>query len=196
MSYRFNNKGLALSVVEGFTLIEMIVVIAIFGIVTTVVLANLPTFRDRSSLDLVAQEVAINIRGAQVAGASGQIQSTTGQPTWRINFKKANFGSPSTFWLYRDGIDKAEPEKTFTLSANFVLESMCLVVSGDACDLSPFDTLDIIFTRPNLEPKFVKDNTTPVLDAVSARIVVKALRSDETRRIEVYNNGQISVVKP
>ena len=59
MFYRFKKTA-------GFTLIEMIVVIAIFGIVTTIILANLPTFRDRSSLDLVAQEVAINIRGAQV----------------------------------------------------------------------------------------------------------------------------------
>ena len=59
----------------GFSLIEMIVVIAIFMIITGVVLSNLPAFRDQSSLDLVAQEIAINIRGAQ-SYAMGSLADT------------------------------------------------------------------------------------------------------------------------
>jgi len=54
----------------GLTLIEMVVVIAIFAIVTLVLLAGLPSFRDRTSLDLVAEEVALVVRQAQVFGVA------------------------------------------------------------------------------------------------------------------------------
>ena len=69
-----------LSAKAGFTMVEMLVVIAIFGIVTTILLFNLPTFRNQASLDLVAQEVAITIRGAQVFGGGGRVGVDTGDP--------------------------------------------------------------------------------------------------------------------
>src|SRR3989338_9771847 len=53
---------------RGFSLIEMMVVLTIFGIMTAVVLANLPAFRDKTALDLIAQEIATTIRQAQVYG--------------------------------------------------------------------------------------------------------------------------------
>ncbi len=196
MSYRFNkfNRGFTRAA-AGFTLIEMIVVIAIFGIVTTIILANLPTFRDRSSLDLVAQEVAINIRGAQVYGASGRVQSEFGsKPTWRVFFDQAKFTPRSSFQLFRDDGQNRNPIETYNISGNFIIESVCLVeVSGGGCNSK--NQLGIAFSRPNLEPKFY-DGTNFVDGAVSAQVLIKALRSGETRRVEIFNNGQISVVNP
>ncbi len=61
----------------GFTLIEMVTVIGIFVIVTGIILANLPSFRSSSALDLVAQEVATQVRGAQVYSMSTVVSNTT-----------------------------------------------------------------------------------------------------------------------
>ena len=51
---------------KGFTLLEMTVVLGIVAIMTAIVLMNLPQMKGGMSIDVVAQEVAIYIRGAQV----------------------------------------------------------------------------------------------------------------------------------
>ncbi|HDQ16662.1 MAG TPA: type II secretion system protein, partial [Candidatus Vogelbacteria bacterium] len=51
---------------RGFTLIEMLVAVAIFFIVTGAILINIPQFRNRVNIDLIAGEVSLYIRSAQV----------------------------------------------------------------------------------------------------------------------------------
>jgi type II secretory pathway pseudopilin PulG len=63
----------------------MLVVTAIFMIMTATVLANLPSFRQKSSLELVAQEVALVVRQAQAYGSITRV---------------ANLGSSSAFPSY------------------------------------------------------------------------------------------------
>ncbi len=190
MSYRFNKFNRRFTrATAGFTLIEMIVVIAIFGIVTTIILANLPTFRDRSSLDLVAQEVAINIRGAQVFGASGRVQEVVGKPTYRITFNPSDKQSFSLVLL------NGKFNETYRLSGGFEIESVCLSNTQDTLCSPGSQLIGIQFTRPKLEPQFYNGDT---LDdsAVEANIVIRSLRSKETRLVKVWKNGQISVTKP
>ena len=71
LSFNFKNlkAGLSRAQSRGFTIIEMITVVAIITIMTGVVLANFPDFRERASLELVAQEVSLVIRQAQAFGA-------------------------------------------------------------------------------------------------------------------------------
>ena len=66
MLLRDNNRQ------AGLTLIELLVVITIVIIMTGVVMANLPAFRSKTELDLIAQEVAITIRQAQVYGVNAK----------------------------------------------------------------------------------------------------------------------------
>lgn len=61
---------------RGFSLLELIVVMAIFLIITAVVIADIPNFRQKSSLDLTANEVATYIRGGQVFGISQKGESS------------------------------------------------------------------------------------------------------------------------
>src|SRR5690606_22058130 len=51
---------------KGFTLIELIVVIAIFGILSLIVLFNSSNFKSRTTLDNLAQDMALTIRKVQV----------------------------------------------------------------------------------------------------------------------------------
>ena len=187
MFYRFKKTA-------GFTLIEMIVVIAIFGIVTTIILANLPTFRDRSSLDLVAQEVAINIRGAQVYGASGRVQNVSGRPTYQINFTP---NSATSFSLYRlDSDGKLALQESYNLTGGFEIAAFCLSSVQDTVCSQTNGAIGLRFTRPHLEPEFY-DDTTLDEAAVEADIIIHSLRNpSETRLVRVWKNGQISVETP
>ncbi len=55
----------------GFTLLEITFVIAIFAIMSTIVLFRFKTFGTQVSLDSLAQDVALKITGAQNAAISG-----------------------------------------------------------------------------------------------------------------------------
>ena len=188
---------------KGFTLIEMIVVIAIFGIVTVVVLANLPVFSDRTSLDLVAQEVAIHLRGAQVFGGGGRVGSGSGRPTYGIHFEINN----NTFRLFRDNNENltyddkdtckganfldqdCELEQNYTISSGFFIPAI-FYKSGS---LQPADSLDALFRRPKLEPVFRLGEDPDATTAELVQIIIKSRRRDECRAVNLYNNGQIAV---
>ncbi len=57
-------------VVRGFTIVELLVTLAIFTILTVVVLANYPSFNNKIALEILAQNIALSIREAQVYGIS------------------------------------------------------------------------------------------------------------------------------
>ncbi len=79
---------------RGFTLVEMLVVLAIFVIITGIILANLPDFKSQINLDLVAQEIALQMRSAQVFAVGSK--STGVASDNRIDFYGIHFGgSPS-----------------------------------------------------------------------------------------------------
>lgn len=206
MSCRFKS-------LPGFTLVEMIVVIAIFGIVTVVVLANLPVFRDRTSLDLVAQEVAIHLRGAQVFGAGGRVgaTATTERPTYGIHFTETTSGQ-AVFKLFRDipdstgegnnafdeGTGKCSPgnflgdnddcelEQTYTVSKGFRIYKITV-------DGTNANEVDVLFTRPKLEP-VIAVNGNAELHPEFAEIIIQSLRTQECRNVKIWNNGQIAVL--
>lgn len=202
MSSLTKNKGPVLSSSEGFTLIEMIVVIAIFGIVTIVVLANLPVFSDRNSLDLVAQEVAIHLRGAQVFGGGGRVGSGEGRPTYGIHFVTDN----NTFRLFRDNNENltydaqanckganfldqdCELEQNYTISSGFLIPAIFYKTESG---WQPTNSLDTLFTRPKLEPVFAINSGD--ISAELVQIIIKSRRRDECRAVNLYNNGQIAV---
>lgn len=56
--------------VSGFTLIELLVAIGIFLVVTAVTLANFPSFSNRLSLNLLAEDITLSVKQAQVFGSS------------------------------------------------------------------------------------------------------------------------------
>lgn len=66
---------------SGFTLIELLVTISIFIIVTSITLANFPQFSNKLSLDLLAEDIALSIKQAQVFGSSVFGTVVSGSPT-------------------------------------------------------------------------------------------------------------------
>lgn len=184
-------KGLALSLSKGFTLLELIVVIAIFLIITAVVMTDIPNFREKSSLDLTVSEVATYIRGAQVYGAA-QKGGAQGVTTYSINFTK----NSSEFSLTND---KGFSEENYKING-FKIDPISVIDSViSSCD-SDVNNMTIIFKvndyssgiGTQLEPKIEADGAD--CDNFSyVKISIVSIRNPLSRQcLLVYRNGQIT----
>ncbi len=208
---------------DGLTLIEMIVVIAIFAIVSSVLLFNYSSFRGNVSLRNLSQEVAIAVRKAQTYATSVHginIDSTTRDyPAFGMAFATGS-GAPVTtpdekqFMLFAD-----IPPNGSTLG-NSIYDHSSLncgaVTLGDECvesfqisssdkisnisvctisNCSNVAALNILFHRPNPDALFC----VPVGSACdgntysSAVVTLQSADGSRTRSISVWNTGQISV---
>lgn len=207
---------------RGFTLVEMMVVVSIIIIMTGVVLAGLPGFRDRSSLDLVAQEVALVIRQAQAFGSQTRFAATA-FPSYGIYFNinddSVVFKSSNSFRLFADigspsdghfsdgsGVQCATGEcrEVYTLSGGITMTGLNL------CNKSPTETcnsqahLNVIFNRPNPEAHFANnsssannpnnlDNACAGSACSYAKIVLSSPKISTPRNICVWSTGHIYV---
>lgn len=198
----------------GFSLVELMVVLAIFSVITGIILNNAPEFRDKTSLELVAQNIALNIRGAQVYGAGTKVIGTDAPQSFGIHF---NQGQKTNFLLFAD-LDSNDRYSNiaFDCQNNECLELYKLrgakiyricIGSGNNCtfldEIGPAAMVDIIYTRPQSEADFCirSDYSSPsCLDsytsASSLIIGIANNKEDKFREVTVWRNGQIEVSEP
>ena len=192
---------------RGFTLIEMMVVIAIFFIITGVLLVNVPDFRDKTSVDLVAQDIAVTIRTAQVFGVGNKAVNDQIVP-YGVNF---TVGQGNGFILFADLPDeggnsnhKYDPSQgcggvnecqTAYLLNGFSVDS---IKGYNNDEVTEINKINILFTKPRLSPYFCAE-TDGVCDSLPnvsrVEIVIKANRGSKYKKVVVYANGQIAVEK-
>lgn len=177
----------------GFSLLEMMVVLAIIIIVTAVVLSSLPSFRDNISIDLVASQVATIIREGQVYGVA-QKQATAPAGSANISYGLRLVPGTKSFFLYgdTDGNDimtsDAEKEQEYSLPGDIVISN----VSGDD---QVSRTIDVLFPRRYPEPQFwICVGPTSSCQLQSSFVIIQ-LHSDRLNRdklVKIWKNGQIS----
>lgn len=83
---------------NGFTILELMFVIAIFGIMSTVVLFGFRDFGLKTTFDNLAQDIALHIVQAQKSAISGSVSLTTlgtFAPTRGIHFTSGTTPSPA-----------------------------------------------------------------------------------------------------
>ena len=94
---------------KGFTLIEMMVVLAIFLLISGITLANYPAFNSRVSISTLANGIAVSIREAQVYGVSVKNATTSAlglYPSYGVYFNTAAGFSLSPGTSIEDIFDK------------------------------------------------------------------------------------------
>jgi len=208
MKTQFHNKC------SGFTLIELVVVLFVFTGITALMLANFPEFANRTTLNIIAQELALTARQAQVYGTSIR-EATPGSdsfPAYGLNLDFGMFSGDITEYIfftdtfpdpdgnpitlpngnseYDGNLDcGASPEcveKVF-LGNEYVVSGICGIRNiGESC--IPLVKLDITYLRPSTDA-VIWDGTN--LYAV-ARITVKS-PAGYTKDVLVWKNGQISI---
>ncbi|MEX0917161.1 MAG: prepilin-type N-terminal cleavage/methylation domain-containing protein [Candidatus Paceibacterota bacterium] len=191
---------------KGFSLIELLVSVAIITLITGVVLANHARFGGSVLLGDLAYEIALSMRQAQIFGISvrefgvGSGQFDVG---YGIHFNGFFEGSSYVFFsdtdddqVYdytTDPLTSDELVEVFRIGRNNMISDFCGVrpdLTTDCYADGDIDLLNISFKRPNPEATIKSDIPSVVYN--SAIITVRSPQ-EITRTITVESTGQISV---
>jgi prepilin-type N-terminal cleavage/methylation domain-containing protein len=159
---------------RGFTLIELMVVLAIIVTITTIALMNQSSFNKTLILANTAYDIALTLRSAQSFGIGSRATTLgTANAGYGLHFQT---GTPGSFILFADtnlpnasnchglpfsgniSAPDAQPgnciydsgadtlTQTYVLGNGITVSNLCAYSSSWYCALS---SLDIVFARPN-----------------------------------------------
>jgi prepilin-type N-terminal cleavage/methylation domain-containing protein len=193
---------------RAFSLVELMVTVSIFAIISGVVIYDYGKFSSNLVVTNLAYEAALAVREAQVYGISVKktLSEGTFDSSYGVWFDLSDPALAQTFYLFADNTknnlrdDNTENEEVFGMNGSNIIKNFCVTKSGDPlpiCSGGDQNQLSIMFTRPNPEAKihiFKDDVEVGVgISFTKAEIMFTSGRGDKTARMTVTNTGQISV---
>jgi prepilin-type N-terminal cleavage/methylation domain-containing protein len=193
---------------RGFTVIELAVVSALFGLMAVVAVMGQSRLDNNLLIDNMAYEIALAIREAQVYGLATRERASGADDFNRlygIHFEE----NSDSFFVYSKPhsspgdsgkYDAANSVKvdTYKLGAKMDVRQICAMsISNEWCD-SNTSRVDIAFIRPNPDARFYfysdggGDFSPPGQAISSAKITIESRRGLK-RSISVGLTGQINV---
>lgn len=208
----FLKKIKSVSTNKGMTYIELIVVLSIFGIMSSVSIFKYADFEGQVTLQNLSQDIALQVIGAQKKALSGLLPNdgkagsgfVLGNPDWR-----------ATYGIYFDIDNNKEFISFIDVDNNNIYTPVCPTLNDpnseciDAIkitngnfikDICVFDSannpvcgaskISISFTRPNSQAIIIDANGNPY-SRIS--INVSNERSAVNRIINIYSSGRVEV---
>jgi hypothetical protein len=180
---------------------ELLVVMGIFGVISTVVLVNHSKFNSSVLLGNLAYSIAVSIREAQVYGVSVQQYNSNFQTGYGVHMSESD---PNSYILFADtnanntfDSDEDSIVKQYTLNKQHSILKFCGVKSTGAEECSdsstPISHLDIVFFRPDPDANISSDKTSDSAGMYSTAKITVGSASGEMRSLSVASTGQISV---
>jgi len=201
---------------RGFTLVELVVSIAIFVMMTALVVAKYGAFNQSTLLTDTAYDVALALHTAESYGLSvkNNFAASGGNFTapYGIDFDVDPAGhscgltmsNSTNLILFADFDPIGAPDglcssgdsaiTTYTLTRGAYVSALCVGTVGSC---TPVNKLDINFIRPDPEANICYHDQgadTTSCNYSHAEITIKA-SDGSTRMIAVEHNGQISVLQ-
>jgi prepilin-type N-terminal cleavage/methylation domain-containing protein len=187
-------------ITKGFTLVELMIVIAIFSIITTIAMADQGKLNSSVLLSNLAYDVALSVRQAQTYGIGVKYDSSSTDQGGGFGVYFDPVNTPDTIILYNhisslSMYDSAEDvvEKRYQFS-NQRGNKIAAVYCGSAALVSRCDQMSIVYKRPNPEP--IMTGVTGGIEAGfsgTAYIVLKSADETLCRTVAIASSGQISV---
>lgn len=188
--------------IRGFTLVELLVTISIFVILTGVVLLNQGRFNSTILLTNLAYDTALTIRQAQTYGINIKEfnnSSLSGKfLPYGVHFDKAH---PKSFILFAD-VQYDDSDKTAHVYSSSADSATCQAEYGcvnrysikqgnyisDLCvgGVCSQNSLDILFQRPNPDAIIFPSGA-------EATVILKSVEGNE-KRVEIRSNGLIQIL--
>jgi prepilin-type N-terminal cleavage/methylation domain-containing protein len=198
---------------KGFTLVEMLVVLAIIVLITAVVITGQTSYNRSLLLTDTAYTVAYSVRQAQSLGLASRGISSVTNAGYGVRF-----AGPTSYIVFGDtggdddlslticpvgtaGTPDAKPGncrydstdsivQTYTLSRGFTIRNICgKTTVGGTC--TPVPALDVVFMRP--ETRAILIGPAPNQSFVCAQLDVTSPTGNVIRRVRVSQLGEISV---
>jgi prepilin-type N-terminal cleavage/methylation domain-containing protein len=183
--------------VEGFTLVEVVIVIAIFVILSSITIFNYRDFDNSIKLKNQALGVALAIKTVQTKALSSRtlITATTAYAPYGIFFDtaaaykdKANpfFDNTNGNRVF-DGIESVVTADVFTLESGYAISDVC---AGDGTTCTAVNPLNVSYLRPSIEAKICEGAAACAYK--EARITIESPKGS-TSTVYITNLGQIYV---
>ena len=189
---------------KGFTVLELVISIAIFAIMSALLLAKYGTFNQGILLDNLAYDIGLTIRNAQSYGLNVRSSSRTANlfdkpygvhfdiadPTHFIFFvdTAGNGVYNSSIDLDNNGIPDQDLSKT-TITRGSTISALC--VNGCSAG-TQVTSLDITFKRPDPNAIIKINGRTDIYNS-DADITVRAVDGVTIKRVRVRSTGQVTV---
>jgi prepilin-type N-terminal cleavage/methylation domain-containing protein len=199
---------------RGFTLVEMVICLAIFGIMTALVVSKYGNFNQGTLLTDTAYDIALVLHTAQSYGLSVHNAGTLGgtsnfQTAYGVDFNTGSLGnscgSPvaanaTNIELFADTAPAGSPDHicasndtgitSYAVTRGATIYALC--VGTSSC--TAVSQLDITFLRPNPDATICANGSASSCSWTYGQITLKA-SDGSLRTIGVYQNGQIVVNK-
>ncbi len=198
---------------RGFTLTEMIVCIAIMGVVVTIIMFNQSKYTEGAALSQLADEMATTINEARVYG-NGVKELSTGSgnfaASYGVMFQPNPTGYTPVYFTFSDLAPKngsydgpwacptgggLECLEAVLITRNNRISDVC-GIRQNGTEMCNLGRVDITFTRPDSSAHFIYwnsgMNTFDPGNFVGAKVVLIS-PNGLTRSISIYSSGQVSV---
>lgn len=180
---------------RGFTLIELMVVMAIITVISVLVLARYGQFNGVVLLRNLAYDIALTVRQAQVYGISGKVGTGAVGVQYGVYLTSA---TPTQYLLFADNngsgtYTAGEEIEIYTVRPGYSVYNFC----GDLPSGSPhcsrtgdITNMTLLFRRP--DPDALIKTSALGSGYTQARIIARS-PSGDTRTITITAVGQISI---
>ncbi|MFA6295694.1 MAG: prepilin-type N-terminal cleavage/methylation domain-containing protein [Candidatus Paceibacterota bacterium] len=198
----FKNKLYSSSRSRGFTLVELMVTVGIFVMMTALVLARYDSFGTGTILTNMAYDIALTIRQAQTYGLSvRKVDSSTNDFSAAYGVHFNDVTGVRKFILFtdsdKDGFYVSGNDidiSTYNLKQGAKIKNALCVGTGTSCSNTDVTDIDITFKRPNPEAIICAKNSTTLGCAWKyAKITITSADSSSDREIYVTKTGEISL---
>jgi prepilin-type N-terminal cleavage/methylation domain-containing protein len=203
---------------RGFTIVELLVSLAIFIVMTSVIVTKFGNFNQSTLLTDTAYDIALVARLAQTYGlsvkGSSQASDASYSYPYGVSFNTGTEAScggstanPTTLVLFADSYPVGAPDgvcgandssiSTYAIIRGASQYSICVGADATDCHLAQnyVSNVNVSFMRPNPEAVIcVSTGGTPSCGYAYSEVTIKG-NDGSTRTIGMRQNGQISVVK-
>lgn len=183
---------------SGFALVELLLAIALFGLISTFLVLIYQKVGDQLFLTATGYDVGLSFRETQSYGVSVKARRVSETDTFESGYGlHFDTSSATTFVRFADAPDTeqyfytpSEAIGTLRIERNNRIKKFCGVFADNVeqCSLS---FLDVVFVRPNPDAN-IRTNKSDTEEYKAARIYIASPTGD-TRVIEVVSTGQISI---
>jgi len=176
---------------RGMTYVELIVVLSIFAVLSSVAIFNYGEFQAKVDIKNLASEITSQIVTAQKSSLNGLLPRlgvpfATWKPSYGVYF---NIASPKQFIYFTD------LSNSNTYEANELLDTISITKNNyisrlEAVGCGPINTLNIVFRRPDSSAVIT---TNPFCSNISYIQITIASPKGKTALIKIYPSGRVQV---